>query len=120
MKVLMLETFEGIPKVPTGQSLARGAPAPVAVADEAKGIKIYPLPGGAFLVDWGKEQPNLQALAYVGAANVKGALVVLSPEERVRLLGEAPKPAHATDDGPTEAPGIERKPRRARATEAME
>lgn len=88
MKVLKLETFEGIQKVPKGQSMARTEPVPQAVAGKSPAggdVKIHALPGGSFLVDWGEEN-QLGALAYVGAANVKGALVVLDDAEKAKLL----------------------------------
>lgn len=90
MKVLMLETFEGIPEIPRGNGLMipKGVPKPRAIAgmSEGKETKIYALPGGAFAVDWGDAGVQSGALAFVGQANVKFWIGTLSDDEKGKLL----------------------------------
>ena len=90
MRVLMLETFEGIPAVPrgTGATIPQGVPKPRAVAglSEGKDVKIYALPSGCFAVDWGDPGVQNGALAFVGQANVKFWIGVMDDAEKAKLL----------------------------------
>jgi hypothetical protein len=91
MKVLMLESFEGIPEVPrgTGPMIPKGIPRPRAVAgkdEKGNEVKIYAMPGGSFAVDWGDPGVQAGALAFVGQANVKFWIGVLDDAEKAKLL----------------------------------
>lgn len=85
MKVLFLDTFEGI-----AQPGPAGGSRPMFVQSVLGSDKVtaYQLPGGAFLVDWGDSIPGnkLGTMGYVSAANVKTALVQLNDEEKAKLL----------------------------------
>lgn len=90
MKVLKLTTFEGIEKPARGPLSVRdgspGAETPLMAALASDTVKIYALPGGAFLVDWGDPGVQSGALSYVSASNVKRAIVVLDDAEKAKLL----------------------------------
>jgi hypothetical protein len=78
VKVLRLETFEGIPVPKPG---AGNPPQQMAVIPNET-VKAHALPGGAYVVDWGNGGP----MSLIGSANVKHALVTLTDDEKAKLL----------------------------------
>lgn len=90
MKVLKLSTFEGVEKPGRGQLSVRdgspGAETPLMAVVASDAVKIYALPGGAFLVDWGDPTIQSGAMSYVAASNVKRAIVVLDDAEKAKLM----------------------------------
>jgi len=90
MKVLMLETFEGIPRPPrgTGPAIPNGVPQTRVVpgSGDGKDAKVYAMPGGSFAVDWGDPGVQSGAMAFVSAANVKFWIGVMDDAEKAKLL----------------------------------
>jgi hypothetical protein len=90
MKVLKLQLFEPISKPSRGPEGTRdGDPVYAVVAGKQPGggdAKIYGLPGGQYLVDWGDSTIQSGAMTLVGPSDWKFAQVLLDDAEKAKLL----------------------------------